>query len=106
MRSQWQIDQGKACGCRGHDEYCGCQNVNRSEPDEYPPSPEMACRERADQVKANLRDLLNRQPGLFAGYREAVVEAIKEIDDLAESYLACCADNDRLRALVENQSKS
>lgn len=29
MRAQWQIDQGKACGCRGHDEYCPCQNVER-----------------------------------------------------------------------------
>lgn len=31
MRSQWQIDQGNACSCKGHDEYCGCQNVNRAE---------------------------------------------------------------------------
>lgn len=29
MRSQWQIDQGNACGCLGHDEYCPCQNVER-----------------------------------------------------------------------------
>lgn len=27
---QWQIDQGSACGCKGHDEMCPCQNVERS----------------------------------------------------------------------------
>ena len=32
MREQWQIDQGNACGCKGSDEYCGCQNVNRALP--------------------------------------------------------------------------
>lgn len=30
MKSQWQIDQGDACGCRGHDDMCPCQNVERS----------------------------------------------------------------------------
>lgn len=35
MRSQWQIDQGADCGCRGADDYCPCQNVNRSEIDPY-----------------------------------------------------------------------
>jgi hypothetical protein len=28
MHWPWQIDQGKRCGCRGTDEYCGCQNVH------------------------------------------------------------------------------
>lgn len=35
MRAQWQIDQGNACSCKGSDEYCGCQNVNRAESDPY-----------------------------------------------------------------------
>jgi hypothetical protein len=26
LRQQWQIDQGKACGCRGTDDMCACQN--------------------------------------------------------------------------------
>lgn len=30
LRSQWQIRQGALCGCRGHDEYCPCQNTDRS----------------------------------------------------------------------------
>jgi predicted DNA-binding transcriptional regulator YafY len=30
MRSQWQIDQGKQCGCGGSDEFCPCQNVDRT----------------------------------------------------------------------------
>lgn len=34
-REQWQIDQGKACGCKGHDDMCPCQNVNRAEMDPY-----------------------------------------------------------------------
>ena len=29
---QWQIDQGAKCGCRGHDDYCPCQNVDFSAP--------------------------------------------------------------------------
>lgn len=28
MLYQWQIDQGKRCGCEGADEYCPCQNVS------------------------------------------------------------------------------
>ena len=24
--SDWQIEQGRRCGCRGSDEWCGCQN--------------------------------------------------------------------------------
>ena len=28
-RSQWQIDQGRACSCGGSDEYCPCQNVEK-----------------------------------------------------------------------------
>lgn len=31
MRQQWQIDQGKACPCKGSDDMCPCQNFNRSE---------------------------------------------------------------------------
>jgi uncharacterized Fe-S center protein len=34
-REQWQIDQGDACGCKGQDEMCPCQNVNRAEIDPY-----------------------------------------------------------------------
>ena len=26
QREDWQIDQGKRCGCRGHDDWCSCQN--------------------------------------------------------------------------------
>jgi hypothetical protein len=26
-RPQWMIDQGNACGCRGTDDMCPCQNV-------------------------------------------------------------------------------
>lgn len=29
MKSDWQIKQGAACACKGHDEYCACQNVRR-----------------------------------------------------------------------------
>lgn len=28
MREQWQIDQGKKCGCKGTDELCPCQNIS------------------------------------------------------------------------------
>lgn len=24
--SDWQIEQGRKCGCKGTDEWCGCQN--------------------------------------------------------------------------------
>ena len=24
--SDWQVEQGKRCGCKGSDEWCGCQN--------------------------------------------------------------------------------
>ena len=27
MKTQWQIDQGSACECKGHDDMCPCQNV-------------------------------------------------------------------------------
>lgn len=27
----WQISQGARCGCRGTDEWCGCQNIRRQE---------------------------------------------------------------------------
>lgn len=30
--SQWQIDQGASCSCKGMDEYCPCQNVDESDP--------------------------------------------------------------------------
>lgn len=30
-KQQWQIDQGNECTCKGSDEYCQCQNVDRSE---------------------------------------------------------------------------
>jgi hypothetical protein len=29
MHEQWQIEQGRRCGCRGADEWCGCQNINQ-----------------------------------------------------------------------------
>ncbi len=29
---QWQIEQGSRCPCKGHDEYCPCQNVDESDP--------------------------------------------------------------------------
>ena len=29
-RSAWQFSQGKACSCRGADEYCPCQNTERA----------------------------------------------------------------------------
>ncbi|MBU1606343.1 MAG: hypothetical protein KKD08_05985 [Alphaproteobacteria bacterium] len=29
-RSAWQIEQGKKCGCRGLDDYCPCQNTDRT----------------------------------------------------------------------------
>ena len=105
MRSQWQIDQGNACGCKGHDEWCGCQNVNRSEPEEYPPSPDAACRQKADRVNRRLREMLNYR-GILPGHADTLRAAIAEIDNLASSYLACSADNDRLRALVENETES
>ena len=35
-KSAWQIEQGKECTCKGYDEYCPCQNVNRSEAPSYP----------------------------------------------------------------------
>lgn len=31
MHEQWQIEQGKRCGCKGSDEWCGCQNVRQAE---------------------------------------------------------------------------
>jgi hypothetical protein len=30
-RQPWQIDQGRACGCRGTDDMCPCQNDNGRE---------------------------------------------------------------------------
>lgn len=30
-KSQWQIDQGEECTCKGSDEYCPCQNVKRAD---------------------------------------------------------------------------
>lgn len=33
MREQWQIDQGNACVCRGTDDMCPCQNVDRNKRD-------------------------------------------------------------------------
>ncbi len=44
MPQQWQIDQGKRCGCKGTDEYCPCQNV----------SPEQAASHKAIQPEALL----------------------------------------------------
>lgn len=42
MRAQWQIDQGKRCGCGGSDEYCPCQNVSPEQRDRLrKASPEM-----------------------------------------------------------------
>lgn len=29
LKEQWQIDQARACGCRGTDDMCPCQNVQR-----------------------------------------------------------------------------
>lgn len=28
MRSKWQVEQGRRCGCGGSNEMCGCQNVS------------------------------------------------------------------------------
>ncbi len=28
MYEQWQVEQGEHCGCRGTDEWCGCQNMH------------------------------------------------------------------------------
>ena len=30
MRTRWQEEQGAACGCKGHDDYCPCQNVPKT----------------------------------------------------------------------------
>ena len=32
-REEWQIEQGNRCGCKGSDEWCGCQN---NMPDDQP----------------------------------------------------------------------
>lgn len=58
MREQWQIDQGKRCGCKGSDEYCPCQNV----------SPEQAAQVRGTQpvviIRDAMQDLLNAPKGV------------------------------------------
>ena len=32
----WQRQQGAACGCRGHDEMCPCQNVSPADRSQDP----------------------------------------------------------------------
>lgn len=67
-----------------------------SEEVEYPPSPETACRQKADRVNARLREMLD-YGGVLPGHSDTIRAAIAEINNLASSYLACSADNDRLR---------
>lgn len=35
MKAQWQIEQGNRCSCKGGDEMCPCQNVDKR----FPPTP-------------------------------------------------------------------
>jgi hypothetical protein len=40
MHEHWQIEQGARCGCRGTDEWCGCQNVRHSDRTKFNGTPE------------------------------------------------------------------
>ncbi len=40
---QWQIEQGARCGCRGTDEYCGCQNVQPGDRTKFNGGPLLPC---------------------------------------------------------------
>lgn len=56
---------------------------------------------RIGMVKTRLYRVLNGRDVLPA-HGDAIRAAILEIDNLVNSYLECCAENDRLRAMVAN----
>lgn len=56
MRENWQIEQGGKCPCGGSDEYCPCQNVDRSA-HKQPPS-------HAGNIRDAMQDLLNAPKGV------------------------------------------
>lgn len=61
LRQQWQIDQGNACPCRGHDDMCACQN--ESAPWKYglggspPPTREQELGQRVRELEGHVRTL-------------------------------------------------
>lgn len=64
---------------------------------DFPPSPERACKERASETINGLRSLALKKH-LYAGEKEMILKAIREIDNLRDSYLAACKENDHLRS--------
>jgi len=85
---QWQIDQGAKCGCRGHDDYCPCQNVDFSAPptpqgDVAASEPPASIEEEARDEDAALKEILT-----YAGVNGVLIDADRERLKKAHSALS------------------
>lgn len=66
---------------------------------EWPPSPDVLCREKTAALDERLDRLAEFATDLgFQGHAETVTITRQRVRDLTESYLAACAENDSLRA--------
>jgi hypothetical protein len=55
-RQPWQIAQGNACGCRGSDDLCACQNFDQSDPAQRRPTRE-DLEQRIRELEGTIRSL-------------------------------------------------
>lgn len=68
--TQWQREQGARCGCRGTDEYCGCQNVRQGDRAKFNGTPE--------QLMNSLREA-ERRGGMMGAICGAAAEEIQRL---------------------------
>ena len=70
--ADWQIDQGRKCGCRGTDDMCPCQN-------EYPwPKPLVSIEEIEDLIADAMSDVHDMDTTLRDFARAAVQALLNE----------------------------
>lgn len=94
--------QQQKTGCLMQPLYISPQNGDEQV---YPPEPETVCRETSENVIADLNGGLSElvaKSGMM-GLNDTIRSATNRIRNLTESYLAACADNDRLRASLTPQ---
>lgn len=124
-RQDWQIKQGVSCGCKGTEEMCPCQNVNRLAPP-FQNAPGAAASNLTheqvaelivqvetrlrDEFDAELKDLLSAAQGIEALIDEQTYDERRRADfdmpDDAELCVMVPAGMFRkLRAAVDRKTK-
>jgi len=81
MREDWQVEQGKRCGCAGSDEFCPCQNISPAQKAEIEKtSPRVLISEVQDALRS-LRDEIKIGPdGEGQDWRNTLEACSEDLD--------------------------